>query len=113
MFRKFGRRKLFSIRDQLNGNVTLLGIITRLCTHRPVPDVEHAAVEDGLGPGDHGHVAGVLGVEVGAAGRGLGEGAAVKDHLVHGVDPDPRLRPIPDPRLCLVLSLGKHEFNLV
>ena len=79
-------------------------IIPHRTSYRPVPYVEHAAVEDRLGPADHRHVARVLGVEVGAAGRGLREGASVDDHLVHGVDPDPRL--------CLVLSLEKHEFHV-
>ena len=73
-----------------------------IITHRPVADVEHAAVEHGLGAGDDGHVAGVLGVEVGAAGRGVGEGAAVYDHLIHGVDPGPL--PGPAPRLLLSLE---------
>ena len=59
--------------------------------HRSVADVEHPAVEHSLGPGDHRHVARVLGVKVWAAGCGLGEGAPINDHLVHGVDPDTRL----------------------
>ena len=96
----------------LKENVTLLeDNLLPVCTHRPVTDVEHPAVEHGLGPGDHRHVAGVLGVKVWAAGRDLGKGGPVNNHLVHGVDPDNRLLPIAASGLSLVLSWENKSVN--